>query len=287
MTGTELMPIGGVGSALVPGTPQFRAHVERGATALAREFREATAEIRRHWLVIAQQCDRLEAAFPNSAFKAFRVDLYYNSRQAYDYRDKPAIDEVIKGMSVVAWSRLIDALGVKNLMSIKRREEFDRQIEKGDVPEVTEENIIAVILGLADRAAEFATEAAQETLRMLTPTSGDYKTNSGYKVGRKAILTWFVEQGWKARSFRPFYRREADLIALDGTFHVLDEKGCLKGTKSPLVKAIEESPDGQGETEYFRFRCFKNHNLHLEFKRLDLVKKLNGLATGEPILGDD
>jgi hypothetical protein len=39
--------------------------------------------------------------------------------------------------------------------------------------------------------------------------------------------------------------------------------------------------------EYPRFRCFKNGNLHREFKRLDLVKKLNGLATSEYVPGTD
>jgi hypothetical protein len=55
--------------------------------------------------------------------------------------------------------------------------------------------------------------------------------------------------------------------------------------RSPLVAAIEAAEDGHGETAYFKFKCHKNRNLHLEFKRLDLVKQLNGLATGEYVLG--
>jgi hypothetical protein len=67
-----------------------------------------------------------------------------------------------------------------------------------------------------------------------------------------------------------------------------DEKGCIKGHRGPLITAILESgKDGKGETDYFKFRCFKNNNLHIEFKRLDLVKKLNGLATGDYVLGHD
>lgn len=37
---------------------------------------------------------------------------------------------------------------------------------------------------------------------------------------------------------------------------------------------------GADETAYFRFRCFKNGNLHIEFKRLDLVARLNQVAGG-------
>ena len=34
-------------------------------------------------------------------------------------------------------------------------------------------------------------------------------------------------------------------------------------------------------------KCFKNRNLHLEFKNLELVKELNLLAAGERVLGAD
>jgi len=47
-----------------------------------------------------------------------------------------------------------------------------------------------------------------------------------------------------------------------------------------LIDAIEAAKDGTGETEYLRFRCFRNRNLHLEFKRLDLVAKLNAISAG-------
>jgi hypothetical protein len=40
-----------------------------------------------------------------------------------------------------------------------------------------------------------------------------------------------------------------------------------------------------GETEYFAFRCFRNHNLHLRFKRPDLVAKINQIAGGNALRG--
>jgi len=50
-----------------------------------------------------------------------------------------------------------------------------------------------------------------------------------------------------------------------------------------LVDAINTS-NGTGETEYFKFKACKNGNLHLEFKRMDLVSKLNQLAGCETAL---
>jgi hypothetical protein len=56
--------------------------------------------------------------------------------------------------------------------------------------------------------------------------------------------------------------------------------------RSGKAAAIEASRTGSGETEYFRFKCCRNHNLHLEFKRLDLVEKLNAIAGGMRLRGE-
>jgi hypothetical protein len=50
--------------------------------------------------------------------------------------------------------------------------------------------------------------------------------------------------------------------------------------KTYVKIALNMAEDGTAEIEYFKFRCFANRNLHLEFKRLDLVAKLNAVAGG-------
>lgn len=278
--------------APLPGSPEYREHVERGAVELARVFRDATEGMRRQWAEFSARCRMLDdvmAPLQEGEYRSrhFDVALYYDGSARHDYPEKPGLEAIIARMNVKVWELLINRLGVKNLMSIKRREEFEKQLEKGDVPEVTEANILGMIMGLADRAAEFATEAAKETLALLTPASGRYKTNSGFKVGRRVILPYYVERCWDGTSYRVNYYRDANVTAIDGTFHVLDEKGLIANRRSPLFTAIAECKEGRGETDYFSFRCFRNGNLHIQFKRLDLVKKLNGLATGEYVLGRD
>ncbi len=49
---------------------------------------------------------------------------------------------------------------------------------------------------------------------------------------------------------------------------------------------IEASRTGTGETEYFKFKWHRNHNLHLEFKRLDLVEKLHAASGGMRLRGE-
>jgi hypothetical protein len=80
--------------------------------------------------------------------------------------------------------------------------------------------------------------------------------------------------------FRVNYHREKYLTALDNVFSLIDGKGPVKSYHGPLYDAITDSPDGTGSTEYFKFRCCLNGNLHLEFLKPALVAKLNAVAGG-------
>lgn len=71
------------------------------------------------------------------------------------------------------------------------------------------------------------------------------------------------------------------LRALENVFTALDGKGSITKTHNgEIIDAINRSTDGTGETDYFRFRACRNRNLHLEFKRLDLLARLNQIAGG-------
>lgn len=273
-------------------TMPTREEAEATATAMAREYREATAEITQAVQILKEQCNRLFRAFQDPAEKYpsnhFQIDLEYYSSRTYNL---DGLDRIFKGMKRQAWECLVNKLGIKNIMSVKRRKEFESQLESGDLPEITEDAILGLLFGLADQAKDFATEAAKEVFDILRPRGhwgGQYKTNDAFRVGRRVILSSYVESSYGGPGrFRVNYHYEQHLTAIDAIFHLLDGKGVLKERRSPLYQAIETAEGGKGETEYFRFKCFKNRNLHLEFKRLDLVKQLNGLAAGEYVLGED
>ena len=60
---------------------------------------------------------------------------------------------------------------------------------------------------------------------------------------------------------------------------MLDGKGVIETYQGPLMEAIGKTAWGQlGQTDYFKFRSYRNRNLHLEFKRLDLLAKFNEIA---------
>lgn len=268
----------------VPGSPEFA----QTATRMAREFSAGVAEIRRLGAALSARTERLDTTFrtdPEDTFSRFGVELYFAGNRHSD------IDDVIAEMERRAWEVLVDALGIKNVMSVAKRKAFDEQLRKGALPPISEQTIAAILLGLVDQARDFARDAAREVFDMLRPrghTARKYATNNAFRVGRRVILPNHVEPTWRGKGWRINYHYEQELIALDGVFHLLDGHGVMRENRGPLVNAINAvDSSGRGETAYFRFKCFKNRNLHLEFRNLDLVKQLNFLAAGERVLGED
>ena len=185
-----------------------------------------------------------------------------------------------KRLKAAAWRYLVDRIELKKLASIARAKEIDKQLHErpDELPDITMDNIFGWLDLMAREGANFLKEAAVEVFEMLRPASMHYKTNSGFKVGRRVILSGRVERAWTGRSFRVSYHFADDLRALDNVFHMLDGNGVSAYRQGDLATAIEASKDGSGETPYFGFRCFINRNLHLEFKRPDLVQRLNELG---------
>lgn len=209
-----------------------------------------------------------------------------------------AADNVKAKIKKNVWKLLIDRLGIRKVLSVKRAEELDKKFnddQNGRVPdqfpEITASAVFDMLNSMTGSADEFAQEAVMEVWEFLHPSSWKkYATNERYakfELGKKVILSWWVEGSYsQSAPYRAIYQKYAEYRALDRVFHLMDGKGIPAGYNSPLIDAINTSPDGRGETEYFSFRACQNRNLHLEFKRLDLVNQLNQIASDQTRLKD-
>lgn len=190
-----------------------------------------------------------------------------------------------------AWKAIVNKLDIRKIMSVKRVEEMDKRLEEADLPPIDEAAVFDMLKSLSDSAETFVADAVKEVFDYLRPAAHQagwqktYKTNElngKFELGKKVILGWMVERGYsRTATMRVRYGQEKYLIAIDHVFALLDGKatGDKLSYQSPLVDAINTSPDGKGETEYFKFEAYLNMNLHLEFKRMDLVKLINQIAT--------
>lgn len=254
--------------------------------------RQTLAQMAEAWQIaqgeIEQACTYLESAKVrlSSAFNAdgygFDVDLHLSSKN-YDRNSAQLIHQLKKN----AWRYLVGRMGIRKLMSLAEQKELDKQLESGDgMPEITLPNLIAMLEGAMQNIPNMIEGLVKEVYNWLRPYSAnpaDYKTNQRnlWKLDRKVIKGYCVET-WGSGHWRVNYHRQDQLTALDNVFHALDGKGIPSSHHGPLTDAIYALPSHEttGETDYFRFKCYKNGNLHIEFKRSDLVDKLNAVAGG-------
>jgi L-rhamnose mutarotase/phospholipid N-methyltransferase len=204
---------------------------------------------------------------------------------------EPKIEELARQLKRDAWGAMIRKLEIHKYMSSSKQEELARMLSGSyhgndpldEMPDITEENIFSVMQGYMQCVPDFMDEAIREEWDFWLPRRDQYRTNAErWKVSKKIVMA-YVMQRWDQFSscHRISYRASKHVNNLDSIFHLLDGKGFPKQYNGPLHNALDGNQTGHGETEYFRFRCWKNGNLHLTIKRLDLLQKFNEIGCGE------
>jgi len=249
------------------------------AQELERNFALACDQIHKGYDLLYKAEQLLEATFGKYTrygdLGVFKADS--NSK------GKTHVERVINKLKKSVWYKLIGLLEIDKLASKERYDKIQKSLEEGNLPDVTFQEIYALFDSFIQNQDEITKELMQEAFSILFPRhEGYYKTNKKHNkgTGNKVILPWKVEHTWGGE-FRVSYHREQELVVIDRVFHLLDGKGIPEGYRCPLVDTINTSGStGRGETEYFKFRACQNRNLHLEFKRMDLLNTLVGVAGG-------
>jgi hypothetical protein len=208
----------------------------------------------------------------------------FHDFSCYPAREERNAGEIKLRIRKNAWRVIINRLEIHKFMSIADLDKLQNSFDSKEVPEIELGTVMDIVSGMVENAPEYAKKLVLEVYEILMPGTRhtDYKTNiknARRALGKKVILSYKVEMGY-GNTFRVNYNYDKELVAIDKVFFALDGKGIPPGYRSPLVDAISSTPikKGYGETDYFRFRCCQNRNLHLEFKRLDLVSKLNQIV---------
>jgi len=249
--------------------------------AMIGTYQQATLKIEEAYSLLEEAQNSLRAAFLDAPGYRFGANER-NNTDVGEIASKAIIARIKKD----AWAVIVERMELRRLLSIQRRNELDAQIEKGELPELTNESVIALFETSAANVNTYMEEAVKEVFEFLRPRQSKYKTNTEFELGKRVILTWQVEKGWNQGTFRVNYHRDKYLSALDNVFSMVDGKGPIKSYHGLLYDAITSSPDGTGKTDYFKFRCCANGNLHLEFLRPDLVTRLNAIAGGNRLRQD-
>lgn len=199
--------------------------------------------------------------------------------ESYGCRGRPSVtgdyakrDEaqaaMVRIVDVHGWHYLLAESGMRTFMDAKAREQWNRQIAEGDVPELTVANVEATFAQLYGARGDMLERGVLQCFRRL---SWDYRTNQPFRFGKKIIVKYLLSQGGSN------YHVTNELDDLTRVFSVLDgkpEPDHRHGISS-LISHAQRLRKTEAENAYFQLRWFKNGNGHLTFLRADLVDRMN------------
>ena len=208
----------------------------------------------------------------------------------YDCRVPTLEDECLE-IERHAWRKFIDDLQLRPLLSIKARETLDKQLYQnrrgyGDtqpLPPFTEDNVFGFFEQTCANIPNLIKEALREVFKWLTPSPRwtGCKTSNEFKVGNKVVLCYVARKRYSGYS-EVNYDCRAQVDALGNAISMLDGKGVRKTAYSDSWNRAWEKGE-QYEDDYLTAKAFQNQNVHLTFKRPDLIEKINQAGT-EPVL---
>lgn len=248
---------------------------------MARTYQDAENEITDSVRRLESALATLEQMFGGGAHRDFRLS---DQCGRVVYLDTGSLLVEIRRST---WRALSDRLGVRSMMSVRRAQQLDHELTKANNwPPVTEDNLRTFVNGYLSALPELLTEAVSEVFDWLRPRAGTrgakYATNDAVEVGARCIITMAWDSTHAYSTVHLYESTSRHLTALENVITGLDGKGqIVKGARSAIEQALHESKSQEVETAYFRARFYKNGNMHLEFKRLDLLAKFNALAGGK------
>ena len=238
---------------------------------------------------------------------ASRIEVIFDNIEAFEKELKIAVDDNYYGIDFnlrrasrngqtkdlrkVFWKYACNKLLLYNLMSQKAREEFDKQLESDDLPDFTLENVHSTFQRLIDNVGGLVDDTIREAFEIFRPHNSGYKTNTEFAVGKRAILSRMIDtflfQG-KRQHPSLCYPEDQKLRVIDNAFSLLDGKGPIKypGDSITIIKEAISTGQPECETPYFKYRWHMNGSLHITFKRMDLVQRMNEIG-GKGLLGKE
>lgn len=169
------------------------------------------------------------------------------------------------------WRRAFDLTGFKLLMDSQAVAEFEKSLSPKS-PEFTEATMRATFIDLRINAAAMYRRGIFNVFRYL---SDDYRTNARepFRIGQKLVMSFMVQPSF-TRGLQIRHGSGDKLNDLDRVFKTLDGKPYEpRQLESAMNAAFQDR--GVYEDSYYRAKSFKNGNMHIEFKRLDLLEKVN------------
>ncbi|OJB80731.1 restriction endonuclease subunit M [Yersinia ruckeri] len=194
--------------------------------------------------------------------------------------EKPekAIRAITRSIDRSVWRDLMLKSGMISLMDAQARDEWHKNLEEGELPEISEENILATFEHLHHSKGEVFERGVVNVFKGL---SWDYKTNSPCSFGKKIIINNLVTHNRWGYSLNWGWRRD-QLADLERMLFLLDGKPIPDNRGDITTRLINhvslQNASHTYEDDYFSIRYFQKGTGHITFKKADLVDKMNDIV---------
>lgn len=188
-----------------------------------------------------------------------------------------AIPAVTRNIDRSIWRDLMLKSGMMALMDAQARDQWHNNLEEGDLPAISEANILSTFEQLHLNKMEVFERGIINVFKGL---SWDYKTNSPCSFGKKIIINNLVTHNRWGFSLNWGWRRD-QLADLERMLFLLDDKPIPDNRGDISIRLMEHIRDNPAknayEDEYFSIRYFQKGTAHLTFKRLELIEMMNDI----------
>lgn len=175
------------------------------------------------------------------------------------------------------WRDLMLKSGMMALMDAQARDQWHKNLEEGELPAISEANILSTFEQLHLNKIDVFERGIINVFRGL---SWDYKTNSPCRFGKKIIINNLVKHNRWGFSLNWGWRRD-QLADLERMLFLLDGKPIPDNRGDISTRLMEHIRDNSAkevyEDEFFSIRYFQKGTVHLIFKRLELVERMNDI----------
>lgn len=212
------------------------------------------------------------------------VAEHWAMRQGHSF-DCWLMQPVDKAMPVITcnidrsiWRDLMLKSGMLTLMDAEARSQWAKNLEEGDLPAISEANILSTFEQLHHNKQDVFERGIINVFKGL---SWDYKTNNPCYFGKKIIVNNLVKHDRWGFSLNWGWRRD-QLADLERMLYLLDGKTIPDNRHDVSIRFmnfVRDNPHQQVfKDDMFTIRYFQKGNGHITFKRLDLVEKMNDIV---------
>ena len=188
-----------------------------------------------------------------------------------------AMPAITRNIDRSIWRDLMLKSGMMALMDAQARDQWHKNLEEGDLPAISESNILSTFKQLHLNKRDVFERGIINVFKGL---SWNYKTNSPCSFGKKIIINNLVTHNRWGFSLNWGWRRD-QLGDLERMLYLLDDKPIPDNRadiSTRLMEHIRDNPAKEAyEDAFFSIRYFQKGTAHLTFKRPELIEKMNDI----------